>query len=34
MREPIAKIGWSMYVYDLHKPKTDATARDGQLTSP
>jgi Dolichyl-phosphate-mannose-protein mannosyltransferase len=21
MREPIAKIGWSMYVYDLRKPK-------------
>jgi hypothetical protein len=22
MREPVAKIGWSMYVYDLRKPKT------------
>jgi hypothetical protein len=22
MQEPIAKIGWSMYVYDLHKNKT------------
>jgi hypothetical protein len=21
LREPIAKIGWSMYVYDLRKPK-------------
>jgi hypothetical protein len=31
MREPVAKIGWSMYVYDLHKPKTAAAAR---LTSP
>ena len=27
MREPIAKIGWSMYVYDLRKPKTAATAK-------
>ena len=34
MREPVAKIGWSMYVYDLHKPKTAAAARAGQLTSP
>jgi Dolichyl-phosphate-mannose-protein mannosyltransferase len=24
MREPVAKIGWSMYVYDLRKPKTAA----------
>jgi hypothetical protein len=31
MREPVAKIGWSMYVYDLHKPKAAAAAR---LTSP
>jgi hypothetical protein len=22
LREPVAKIGWSMYVYDLRKPKT------------
>jgi hypothetical protein len=21
LREPIAKVGWSMYVYDLRKPK-------------
>ena len=21
LREPVAKIGWSMYVYDLRKPK-------------
>jgi hypothetical protein len=27
MREPVAKIGWSMYVYDLHKPKTSATVK-------
>ena len=27
MREPVAKIGWSMYVYDLRKPKTAATAK-------
>jgi hypothetical protein len=20
LREPVAKIGWSMYVYDLRKP--------------
>jgi hypothetical protein len=31
MREPVAKIGWSMYVYDLRKPKAGAAAR---LTSP
>jgi hypothetical protein len=24
MREPVAKIGWSMYVYDLRKPKAAA----------
>jgi len=24
MREPVAKIGWSMYVYDLRKPKASA----------
>jgi hypothetical protein len=24
LREPVAKIGWSMYVYDLRKPKTSA----------
>ena len=24
MREPVAKIGWSMYVYDLRKPKRNA----------
>jgi hypothetical protein len=34
MREPVAKIGWSMYVYDLHKAKTPAAARAAQLTSP
>ena len=34
MREPVAKIGWSMYVYDLHKPKNPAAARAAQLTSP
>ena len=22
MRQPVAKVGWSMYVYDLRKPKT------------
>jgi len=27
MREPVAKIGWSMYVYDLHKPKTAAAVK-------
>ena len=27
MREPVAKIGWSMYVYDLHKPKTGAAVK-------
>jgi hypothetical protein len=21
LREPVAKIGWSMYVYDLRKPR-------------
>ena len=34
MREPVAKIGWSMYVYDLHKPKTAAATGAGQPTSP
>jgi Dolichyl-phosphate-mannose-protein mannosyltransferase len=29
MREPVAKIGWSMYVYDLRKPKSATTARRG-----
>src|SRR5450759_1738893 len=24
LREPVAKIGWSMYVYDLRKPKAAA----------
>ena len=24
LREPVAKIGWSMYVYDLRKPKAGA----------
>ena len=27
MREPVAKIGWSMYVYDLRKPKPAAARR-------
>jgi hypothetical protein len=28
MREPVAKIGWSMYVYDLRKsPKSPPQAR-------
>jgi hypothetical protein len=27
LREPIAKIGWSMYVYDLHKPKPGTAHR-------
>ena len=27
MREPIAKIGWSMYVYDLRKPKPGSKPR-------
>lgn len=27
MREPVAKIGWSMYVYDLRKPKASAAHR-------
>ena len=25
LREPVAKIGWSMYVYDLRKPKAGTT---------
>ena len=24
MREPVAKIGWTMYVYDLRKKKSPA----------
>jgi hypothetical protein len=27
LREPVAKIGWSMYVYDLRKPKAGAARR-------
>ena len=27
LREPVAKIGWSMYVYDLRKPKAGAAHR-------
>ena len=30
MRNPIAKVGWSLYVYDFRKPKT-LSPREGQL---
>jgi hypothetical protein len=34
MREPIAKVGWSMYVYDLRKRKGLPAPADGPKHDP